>query len=284
MAKKQQKRTLAVSRVLVVAFVAVALLQRIIAPEGLYHIAVQLVARTLIGLGLLVAIWRSKQRDDTALNIATSALVLILAFAGLVLPDAACLLLYMLLLIGMIGVSIYAHAADIEIGGTFSAVWIGEIMALFIYLTMRATRYSYIDISFWQLSLAVGIPTGIAITVKWLWKGTSAWGRIGWLLLTSFLAALTVWMGAMHLNYALDFGKPDTCDFVIEDKDMHRGHGRHRTTTYKFILVSPTTSDRITLNVSSNEYRAYEIGDAYPVKRYDGAFDEPFYISGKYAK
>lgn len=286
MAKKQSKRKKQIKSGLIVplaamlATVVVIIFEQTIPPEVFRHIAVQLTVRIVISVGTIVAIWLLRRRNHMSLSIVTSVLMVILAFAGLILPDNVCILLYLLVLIGIIGMIAYAYVAEIKVGDIW-IVWCIEALALFLYLAIRFTRYHFADIPFLKFSLIIGVTVGIIVTVKWLRKGSSVWKRIGWTLSMSFIAFMIVCMCAMHLNYALDMGQPGRCDFVIEGKeiDLHRRHS-----DYELILVSPTTQERITLNVSANEYYAYEIGHTYPVVRYDGAFDEPFYISGKYLK
>ena len=97
---------------------------------------------------------------------------------------------------------------------------------------------------------------------------------IGMILIFAFLFASGFCMIGTHLNYVLDTTPPAPCEAVIEDKEIERH--RKSLDTYEFIVT--VDEKHITLDVSSDEYHRYEIGDPYTFYRYQGAFNIPFYF------
>lgn len=79
---------------------------------------------------------------------------------------------------------------------------------------------------------------------------------------------------AFHLNYLFDTHPPVECEAVIEDKDVDR----NRKGPDDYELIVTIEGKRITMDVSSEEYRRYDIGDTYTFYRYQGAFNIPFYF------
>lgn len=97
---------------------------------------------------------------------------------------------------------------------------------------------------------------------------------IGMTLLFAFLFAFGFCMIGTHLNYVLDTTPPTPCEAVIEDKEIERH--RKSLDTYEFLVT--VDEKQITLDVSSDEYHRYDIGDTYAFYRRQGAFDMPFYF------
>ena len=79
---------------------------------------------------------------------------------------------------------------------------------------------------------------------------------------------------AFHLNYLFDTKPPVECEAVIEDKDINR----HRKGPDDYELIVTIDGKRVSMEVSSDEYHRYDIGDTYTFYRYQGAFDIPFYF------
>ena len=97
---------------------------------------------------------------------------------------------------------------------------------------------------------------------------------IGMILIFAFLFAFGFCMIGTHLNYVLDTTPPVPCEAVIEDKEIE--HHRKSPDTYEFIVT--IDEKRIPLDVSSEEYHRYDIGDTYAFYRHQGAFNIPFYF------
>lgn len=79
---------------------------------------------------------------------------------------------------------------------------------------------------------------------------------------------------AFHMNYLFDTKPPVECEAVIEDKDVDR----NSKGPDDYELIVTIDGKRITMDVSSEEYRRYDIGDTYTFYRYQGAFNIPFYF------
>ena len=79
---------------------------------------------------------------------------------------------------------------------------------------------------------------------------------------------------AFHLNYLFDTNPPTECEAIIEDKEIDRNH--KGPDDYELIVT--IDGKRVTMDVSSEEYRRYDIGDTYTFYRYQGAFNIPFYF------
>ena len=84
------------------------------------------------------------------------------------------------------------------------------------------------------------------------------------------------WVYATCWNYAFDTSTPTEEIFTIKDKDtryVYRGG-----TSYYFILEDGQQK-RVKIGVSLDTYTSYQIGDAYTLKIYQGAFNAPYYTS-----
>ena len=79
---------------------------------------------------------------------------------------------------------------------------------------------------------------------------------------------------AFHMNYLFDTKPPVECEAIIEDKDID--HNRKGPDDYELIVT--IDGKRVSMEVSSDEYHRYDIGDTYTFYRYQGAFDIPFYF------
>ena len=79
---------------------------------------------------------------------------------------------------------------------------------------------------------------------------------------------------AFHMNYLFDTKPPVECEAVIEDKDINR----HRKGPDDYELIVTIDGKRVSMEVSSDEYHRYDIGDTYTFYRHQGAFDIPFYF------
>jgi len=92
-------------------------------------------------------------------------------------------------------------------------IWLGGgLGSLFRSLGM-SNAYTYYEepfYPFWKLALILGLAVGVFVTVKWAWKHTGFWLRLGSILATSFLAFFLVLTMICHLNLLLDFTRPSS--------------------------------------------------------------------------
>ena len=136
-------------------------------------------------------------------------------------------------------------------------------------------NYTFVDPSpLFIASFILGAIPGTFITFRFFRKDTKLLGLIGWLLLFILIFSAFFYLFSSHLNYALDFYPPVECEAIIEDKDINR----HRKGPDDYELIVTIDGKRITMDVSSEEYRRYDIGDTYTFYRYQGAFNIPFYF------
>lgn len=82
------------------------------------------------------------------------------------------------------------------------------------------------------------------------------------------------WMTAHNLNYALDRSAPTRFETVITDKRSEY-HSKSGTSYYVTVRLN---GEAVNLSVLSGEYAQVQIGDAYSVMQYDGAFGDAYYI------
>ena len=234
------------------------------------------VVSVLLCLPLMVSTWWTREKTVLWTKILTTVSLLLLSFPQIffarktvVLLD---ILLFFTLLVSLVFSCITAKKVSLN-----AISWLLELCYLWLRLIFRALDYSG-NFSFWKIALVIGVLAGAAITVKWLWKGSRFWGRIGYFALCSFLITSSLWACIAHLNYALDFSEPQEYILVIEGKEHHR----HRKSPDSYEFVFTVDGETFDLKVASFEYRTYAIGDTYRVLRYAGVFGEPFYISGEY--
>lgn len=89
-----------------------------------------------------------------------------------------------------------------------------------------------------------------------------------------FWLASCVTMG--NLNYSLDFSEPTEMVLEIEDKEAHVSSGKFKSIHYE--LTVEIDGNKVILEVSEAHYDAFGVGDDIIVSRYQGFFDDPYYI------
>ncbi|MBQ8496400.1 MAG: hypothetical protein IJ489_02965 [Clostridia bacterium] len=124
------------------------------------------------------------------------------------------------------------------------------------------------------VSAALGIIIGTIVTIMLFRHKYKVLAIIGLSLCFAILFTSIFMLSAFHLNYLFDTKPPIECEAIIKDKDIDR----HRKGPDDYELIVTIDGKRITMEVSSEEYHHYEIGDTYTFYRYQGAFDIPFYF------
>ena len=174
------------------------------------------------------------------------------------------------------GLVISARAIRAGKRATLFPVWRGGgLGSLFRFLGM-GNAYTYYEepfYPFWKLALILGLAVGVLVTVKWAWKHTGFWLRLGSILATSFLAFFLVLTMICHLNLLLDFTPPAERQTVIVNKNEH-DNGKSSDTFYFEFIVD---GGHFELEVGLVEYFLYDEGDTYTFKEYKGAVGKPFY-------
>ena len=196
---------------------------------------------------------------------------------GVLLPLRLAVLLSLLgIAASIVGLVISARAIRAGKRDTLFPVWLGGgLGSLFRFLGM-GNAYTYYEepfYPFWKLALILGLAVGVFVTVKWAWKHTGFWLRLGSVLATSFLAFFLVLTMICHLNLLLDFTSPIERQAVIVNKNEH-DNGRSSDTYYFEFWVDGKPFE---LEVGLVEYLLYDEGDTYTFKEYKGAFGKPFY-------
>lgn len=143
----------------------------------------------------------------------------------------------------------------------------------FVFTVNAYSFYKEPFISFWEISLILGLALGILFTVKFVWKNSGVGGRIGSIALGTLLSFFLIWVSLCHLNYLLDFHPPAEIHAVIEEKEISR-HSKGPD-SYEFEMT--VDGETFELEVGFFEYLQYEVGDTYTFKEYQGAFRKPFY-------
>lgn len=159
-----------------------------------------------------------------------------------------------------------------------------ETIFLGISVCISFKDYTFIDNSFpfWELPLIIAFIALIATIVLlvsefFVPKDNRKSERIAWPILVAFFAFFLTWSIICNLNYALDFTEPQIYTATVVEKEIIT-HSRGRTSDYVFHLL--VGERKIKMYVSQTEYYHYDENNNFPVKLYDGAFGEPFFISG----
>lgn len=196
---------------------------------------------------------------------------------GVLLPLRLAVLLSLLgIAASIVGIVISARAIKAGRRDPLFPIWLGAgLGSLFRFFGM-SNAYTFFNepfYPFWKLALILGLAVGVLVTVKWAWKNTGFWLRLGSIFATSFLAFFLVLTMICHLNLLLDFTPTAQRQMVIMDKN-EQDNGRSSDTYYFEFLVD---GEHIELEVGLVEYLLYDEGDTYTFKEYKGAFGKPFY-------
>lgn len=196
---------------------------------------------------------------------------------GVLLPLRWAVLLSILgIAASIVGIVISASAIKAGRRDPLFPIWLGVgLGSLFRFFGMSnaCTYYEEPFYPFWKLALILGLAVGVFVTVKWAWKHTGFWLRLGSIFATSFLAFFLVLTMICHLNLLLDFTSPAERQMVIMDKN-EQDNGRSSDTYYFEFWVDGKPFE---MEVGLVEYLLYEEGDTYTFKEYKGAFGKPFY-------
>ncbi len=134
----------------------------------------------------------------------------------------------------------------------------------------------------------IAVPVFVALTVAYHFhfaKYNPNLKKVGSIAVNVMFAILLGFVfgffSAQSLNYALDTSTPTEYEYQITDKTISSGHRRRgRSGSKSYYLWLETGEGEMKFSVTKGDYENYEIGDVYTVALYDGAFDEPYYISG----
>ena len=149
---------------------------------------------------------------------------------------------------------------------------------MLFWQTVRGFEYTFLDgafIPFWLPSLIFALLAMIPLTVWLAYKKIGLWWCVAFVLIVGGAAFFIANGFANNLNYVCDTSAPVQYEGVIlkKDMDMHvKG-----PSSYSFVI--DMDGERVSLEVSSSMFWECEIGDAFSFVKYQGAFDEPFYLA-----
>ncbi len=83
-----------------------------------------------------------------------------------------------------------------------------------------------------------------------------------------------------NLNYVLDTEKPQ--EYSVKIENISKSFVSGKINRYHYYLRFSIKGEEYKIKIPSKEYNRYKVGDSYIVYYYNGAFDQPFFISGKY--
>ena len=175
--------------------------------------------------------------------------------------------------VGLIVLYFVMHSLGKKKGADIFALPI--FAAVFMYFFYSTSDYTYVDsFAFLTEELTIGITVGVLLSVVFFWKGKSIATRILIMILSCLVCVVFSWAMITNLNYLLDFSEPKYYSAVIEDKDFD--HHRKSPDSYEFKLTADGKS--FYLEVPRSTYKAYDVGDTYSFKKYNGAFGKPFFL------
>ena len=196
---------------------------------------------------------------------------------GVLLPLRLAVLLSLLCIAAsIVGLAISARAIKAGRRDPLFPIWLGGGLGSLFRFVGMSNAYTFFNepfYPFWKLALILGLTVGVLVTVKWAWKHTGFWLRLGSIFATSLVAFFLVLTMICHLNLLLDFTPPAERQAVIVNKNEH-DNGRSSDTFYFEFIVD---GEPFELEVGLVEYFLYDEGDTYTFKEYKGAFGKPFY-------
>ncbi len=233
-----------------------------------------LIIRLLISGAVVYFVWFAKEKPTPAGRIITSLILLAIWLPLIVSSNRTLLFIDTVILWIFIVYMLYLFLTYNKIYTVIylSTAWFG--LAVF----MSLEDYRFINnpggIHFWQIPLILGLVAAVFFAIAFRWNSIPE--IIGYSVIAFFFTFCLVWSTACNLNYAFDTSEPEEYMAVIEEMEIDSGY--RRPTRYKLML--DIGGESVELNVSQSEYHSYNISDKFPVKMYQGAFDDPYYISG----
>ena len=151
-----------------------------------------------------------------------------------------------------------------------------ELFLLFLTALIQMGYFSYLDAFFAPYSLIgiiLAVILGVVATLKFTDKNDGRLGRFGIFITAVLLVFFCFCFLTSHLNYGLDFSRPQQYIKVIEDKDFD--YNRKGPDSYEFKVT--VNGDSFYLDVPRSAYKHYNVGDTIYIYLHKGALGEPFY-------
>ncbi len=162
------------------------------------------------------------------------------------------------------------------------AVYVG-IFAIINLIGLSGDYYFINGSPFWIISIALGLIISGVISYRLFGKHNSTedmnkttGGMVVFFLVIALFVCIGIRSVIVNSNCVLDTKEPEKCVAVIKDKrQINRSKGLDR---YEFkILVD---GDTFYIDVPYADFHKYDSGDIYNFTKYQGAFNQPFYIAG----
>lgn len=202
--------------------------------------------------------------------IIIGAFIVILA---ILLPlQTLCILFLSMIVVGTVIFSIL-----IKLEFKASRIVLDLILELFIVLFIISRNFNYVNggVFFY---IAAGIISAIFIAMNMIFDFNKN-PKIGTRLILSLILAFFVFMGTLGIlrtvNYAFDFEEPQHIEVTVIDKK----YIRYRKAPDQCKLKIKIDGNEYWIQVFDNTYESYDKGDKLIIEKYDGLFNEEFFIA-----
>lgn len=247
-------------------------------------LAYQLIVRLAITLPLVYFTWfhpKKPKKPPLIGRLLSTALILTVWLPLLIESPKINILFNLTIFWGLLGYILYRYSAK----GESYAVLYAELLGMVFWLIGTGNDYTFVNAShslhFWQWGLVLAL-IGMGVTVFFLCrhkirlKDNRLSEKLGLVFAVGFAVFVFCTYTAYNLNYALDFSDPVIYTVEIEEKDIVSGYKQSTRHSFTFTIEGKT----VKLNIPKSDYYAYEVGDVYTVKCYEGAFGDNFYLNG----
>lgn len=243
------------------------------------------VCSVIAGVSVLCAIWLDGSRKSLLSGIISTVSVLMFAFPrvfGSSKVFFAVFTAWIWLLIGYVIVFAIIKRTvslmDIPFMATLTFAF------QFLMLVSLGSRFSYIE------SESIGFPFLVADIIGALLvaalvgvllftgviklKQDKAVERVSLVFMTALLVLLFADFSLRNINYAFDTSEPALISAVVDNK--RKSSSRKGPDNYYLIVT--VDGKELDLDVSLSEFQNTEVGDTVGIKKYNGAFNKPFFM------
>jgi hypothetical protein len=231
----------------------------------------------------LIYMWINKRPAPLGVKIFTTFILLLLIVIEFYFPVRWALSVYIAVFITLLLAICVCWVRPINVGDSV-IIWIFLLLKLFFMLIPQTFRYAYenrVLFPFWYVFVIMGVCLSLAITPhcksKYQKKGAS--NQIGNFLIWALVISLLLCCSCNILNHALDNSEPQVIEVIVLDHDAHSSYKSRAT----WELVVSICDEIYHIEVPYRVYCQYTVGDTYRVYRYEGAFNQPFYLAEAYA-
>lgn len=247
----------------------------------------QLAAEVIVFGITTLAVWTDRRVKYIPYKIIISVLMFFFCFAQQLFSLQTATLVNVIMLLIYAVVLIYGFLKYKR-----DSIKIGEMVSLFLLMiTFTALRLIFTMTSFTasgdfmpRFLIITAIPSVIlsVLTVyKLMWKNNPVHKRIGHFFAFVILYCMVCMSFVLGLNFALDNVPCSEYTLPVQNTEVSRSY--HRKSIYvAFKFEFDIDGNEVSLPVPRSVYYAYTEGDTHIVRKYEGAFGIPFYISSAY--